>query len=94
MSDEQNETLVSTNYDMSPYLAYVPYPYFRNEHEYHGDQRFFPFLLPFLGGLAGGLLAGAVYQPGPAYYPVYQPFPVYQPYPFPPYGPYYSGYNW
>lgn len=41
MSDEQNETLVSANYDMSPYLAYVPYPYFRNEHEYHGDQRFF-----------------------------------------------------
>lgn len=48
-----------------------------------GDQRFFLFGLPlvggFLGGLAGGFFGGAVARPRP--YPVYPPYPPYPPYP-------------
>ncbi|WP_339228849.1 hypothetical protein NSQ77_03535 [Oceanobacillus sp. FSL K6-2867] len=96
MSNEENGALVTSDSNMYPYPAYVHYPYYRSEHDHDGHLRF-PFL-PFLGGIAGGLLAGAlIYPSGPAYYPVYQPYPVYTPYPYPPYpqyGPYQSGYKW
>ena len=68
---------------------------------HHGSHGGFQGGLPFLGGLAGGLLAGTVFnQPGGypynpypyyGYYPGYpQPgYPPYQNYPYPPYGGYY-----
>lgn len=51
-----------------------------------GDTRFVPFFgFPFLAGLAGGLLGGALaFGPRP-YYP---PYPC-GPYPCQPFGPYY-----
>ena len=42
------------------------------------DQRFWGFGLPFLGGLAGGLLGGALLYPRPYYggfgYPGFAPY--------------------
>jgi hypothetical protein len=37
------------------------------------DQRFWGFGLPFLGGLAGGLLGGALFYPRPYYGGFYPP---------------------
>nr|WP_087974542.1 hypothetical protein [Oceanobacillus rekensis] len=55
----------------------------------HEDYRF-P-LVPFVGGIAGGLLAGALLYPQQgAYYPPYPPYPQYPPYVY--YHPYYPGY--
>jgi hypothetical protein len=51
-----------------------------------GSRGFF-FGGPFLGGLLGGLAAGALFYPRPYYYP---PYPYYQPYPY--YSPY-SGFG-
>lgn len=43
------------------------------------DQRFYPLFLPFLGGLAGGLLTGGlINRPPYGYYP--QQGPCYPPY--------------
>ena len=54
-------------------------PYYRH------DERFIPFLGPFLlGGIGGAALVGAS-RPRPM---VYQPYPMYRPYP------YYGGYGY
>jgi hypothetical protein len=65
----------------------------------HGPHGGFQGGLPFLGGLAGGLLAGSLinspgaypYNPYYGYYPGYPQagYPPYQGYPYPPYGGYY-----
>lgn len=55
------------------------------------NQRFIGFGLPFLGGLVGGLLGGALFYPRPFYgYP--RPFYGYPPPPPPFYG--YPGYGY
>ncbi|MBS8266490.1 hypothetical protein DYI25_18880 [Mesobacillus boroniphilus] len=49
---------------------------YRHPYRTH-DQRFWGFGLPFLGGLAGGLLGGALLYPRPYYgygYPGYPPY--------------------
>lgn len=50
----------------------------------YGYGRFFPFLIgaPFVGGLLGGLVGGALLAPRPNFYPA--PYPV--GYPAAPYG--------
>ncbi|MFD3447957.1 hypothetical protein ACFDTO_25530 [Microbacteriaceae bacterium 4G12] len=56
------------------------------------DSRFLPFFgLPFLAGIAGGLLGGLFFGGRPCPYPVPYPYPM--PYPFPvPYGQFSSPY--
>ncbi|HWO74944.1 MAG TPA: hypothetical protein VNM69_03380 [Bacillus sp. (in: firmicutes)] len=46
---------------------------------FFGRRRFFG-VWPFLGGLAGGLLAGALLSPG--FYPYPYPYYPYYPYPY------------
>lgn len=60
---------------MQPF-EYQPqfHPGINNPH----DQRFFPLFLPFLGGLAGGLLvSGLANRPPYGYYPPPQCYPPY-----------------
>lgn len=52
---------------------------YRNPHPHH-DQRIF-WAAPFVGGLLGGFLGGALAYPRPRPYPPYPP-------PYPPYAPY------
>jgi hypothetical protein len=73
------------------YRVVQPYEYnqhvtpYRYDHSPH-DQRFLPFL-PFLGGLAGGLVAGGLlFGPRPYYGYGYG----YPPYGYPPPPPYYG----
>ncbi|WP_067725976.1 hypothetical protein [Oceanobacillus damuensis] len=72
-----------------------PYAEYRSEPAYSvegtsQDYRF-PFV-PLVGGIAGGLLAGALFYPhgGGYYYPPYPPYPTYPPYGY--YAPYYPVY--
>lgn len=75
------------------YLNYPTYPYYSTYREvpvhHDTDQRFFPFLLPFVAGLAISplLFNRPFYQPFPYPYPV--PYPT--PYPYQSY-PGYTGY--
>lgn len=94
MNNEQ-KGYVNMSYDLYPNNVYSQQPFYRSDEDFHGDQRF-PFL-PILGGIAGGLLAGAFiyppgggygygYGPGPVvYYPAYPPYPTYPSYPPYPY---------
>ena len=72
----------------SPYPAF-PVPNYQQLHMRNGypppqDGRFvpfFPLLLPFVAGLAGGALAGgALLFSRPPYPPQYPPYPAYQGY--------------
>ncbi|WP_198508518.1 hypothetical protein [Bacillus xiapuensis] len=50
---------------------------------YYRDSRFLPFFgAPFVGGLLGGFLGGALLRPP---YPPYPPYPYYPPF-RPPFG--------
>ena len=64
---------------------------YRQQYNYY-DERFVPFLAPFLlGGLGGAAIVG-LSRPRPVYVnPPYQPYPPYYQ-PYPPYGPYPYGY--
>jgi hypothetical protein len=76
-------------YPTSPY-----YPVYRQVPEHlDSDQRFFPFLLPFVAGLAISpfLFNRPFYQPYPAPYPVPSPYPLPVPTPYPS-SPGYGGY--
>ncbi|WP_379966799.1 hypothetical protein [Ectobacillus sp. sgz5001026] len=72
---------------MHPQMYPIP---FRSDPVLQEDTRFLPFFgVPFLAGIAGGLLGGALAF-GPRPYPYYpQPYPYPTPYPYPaPYSPY------
>ncbi|MFJ7976222.1 hypothetical protein ACIQZI_11075 [Peribacillus sp. NPDC096379] len=78
-------------------------PYYFPAHQYYPavpsrngqDERFFPFLLPFVvGGVAGLATGSLLFNNRPPYYLPYPP-PAPYPYPYPPYNPYqgYPGYQ-
>ncbi|WP_249870479.1 hypothetical protein [Oceanobacillus saliphilus] len=72
-------------YPYTEYRSAPAYPVDGASHDYR-----FP-LAPFVGGIAGGLLASALFHPyGGGYY--YPPYPQYPPYGY--YSPYYPGYYW
>ncbi|WP_256855941.1 hypothetical protein [Terribacillus halophilus] len=83
-----------THYTYHPAQAAYTHPYPRNNGE---DQRFGFAFIPFLGGLAGGLL-GSAFVNGPGYgykysnpYPVPYPVPYAYPAPYPYSNYYYPG---
>ncbi|RDW17103.1 hypothetical protein CWR48_14855 [Oceanobacillus arenosus] len=69
-------------------------PYNRDDNQgIYGEQRFIsPFIVPFVGALAGGLLAGTVFRPNYVYQPPYPVYAPYSPYPQYPQYPYYLPY--
>lgn len=74
---------------INTYKGQSPVSYNADQNMGTNDERFVPFLAPFLlGGITGGLLAPAFYGPrygNQVYYNNYYPYPPYPPY----YGPYY-----
>ncbi|MFC4025764.1 hypothetical protein ACFOUV_18445 [Oceanobacillus longus] len=94
MNKEWKENMESPEHMNDLHEGYLQQPYYRVEsQDIHGEERFVgPFLVPFVGALAGGLLAGAVFSPNYGYYPPYPVYAAYPPYPsYPPY-PYYPHY--